>query len=267
MKSQERGIKWFIKLLASKETMITLLTALCVLLAVTTFSENAYIWNIIRILFGLTALNLVLCTWQRIKGLSMPVLFMHIGVIITLIGGAISIFGFVATVNIYEGSKTDMVYRWDIKKDASIGAGIMVKKLHEEYYPVAIKVGVLKNGQKYNLFILKTGEVFDLDNYRVHADSLDFQTETLRLSIYLNSEYLGSADTSGIVDVRAEFPYEFKLVAYKDPVIKKAWVDLRLIFVGLQITRDPGLPYVYIGFGITAFGGVFYILRRFRGIR
>jgi len=39
------------------------------------------------------------------------------------------------------------------------------------------------------------------------------------------------------------------------------------IFVGLQITKDPGLPYVYTGFIIVACGGTFYLLRRMRGLR
>jgi cytochrome c biogenesis protein ResB len=89
-----------------------------------------------------------------------------------------------------------------------------------------------------------------------------------------------------------------------DPVIRKTWVDLKLMqgpkmvaegstavnsplhweglnfyqtatntdqlgkpFVGLQITRDPGIIYVYIGFFILSMGVAYYLLRRMCGLR
>lgn len=249
-------------------------------------------------------INLALCTIKRIKTLSIPVLIIHIGVILTFTGGVVSSFGFVATVNIYEGTLADKVYRWDIEQDVSIGAGIMVEKLHEEYYPVPVKVGVKKGQDKYGLFILKTGESFDLDGYSIKVDSIDLSGKALKINVFQGGDYIGSTDTARISGLPGGFPFEFKLVAYMDPVIKKSWVDLKLIngseivkegktavngplswngmniyhtatnrdrdgnpYIGLQVTRDPGIPYVYTGFCIIGFGGVFYLLRRMRGLR
>jgi cytochrome c biogenesis protein ResB len=104
-----------------------------------------------------------------------------------------------------------------------------------------------------------------------------------------------------VKELPADFPFEFKLVAYMDPVIKKTWVDLVLSkkgeivaegrtevnsplewrglkfyhiatnrdpyrnpFVGIQITRDPGTPVVYTGFCIAGIGGTLYFFRRTR---
>ncbi len=305
MKLPEKGFKWFIDLLASKETLVTLLIVMSVFLAVTTFAqESAVIWNIIRILLAATVINLSLCTLQRIRTLSRPVFIIHTGVIVTFIGGGISSFGYVATVNIYEGATVDTVYRWDKKKDMPLGMELTVKKLYEEYYPVPVKVGVLKYGEKHNLFVSKTGESFDLERYRIKVEALSLREEKLKLGVFENGRSIGYADTDGDSRLPQDFPFEFKLVAYANPSIKKTWLDLALSdgdrilvegatevnsplqweglkfhhtatnrdpdrnpFVGVQITKDPGTAYVFSGFGIIAFGGIFYLLRRFRGIR
>jgi hypothetical protein len=304
--SSEKGFKWLYRFFASRELTIAVFAVLCLFLAITTFiEENSFIiWNIVRILLTLTVINLSLCTLQRIKNLSKPVLMIHIGVILTFIGGGISSYGFVATVYIYEGTLAKNVYRWDIKEDISIGADIMVKKLHEEYYPVPVKVGVLRDEKKVGLYKLKTGEKFILEKHNIKIDSIDISSKSLKLSIFYDDDYIGSADTLGASDLPPDFPFEFKLVAYMDPTIKRTWVDLALIkgseivaegrteindplhwngmsfyhtatnrdksgkpFIGIQITKDPGVVIVYLGFSIFCIGGVFYLLRRVRGLR
>ncbi|MBI5410093.1 MAG: ResB-like family cytochrome C biogenesis protein [Nitrospirae bacterium] len=299
----DKGYGWIYNFLSSKELTIILITGLCPVLIVTTFFEAAapFVWHIIRTLLAMIVVNLFLCTLQRIKTLSKPVLILHVGIIVTFMGGGISSFGYIATVNIYEGSTVDRVYRWDVKKDVSLGMDITVKKLHEEYYPAPLKVGVLRGGEKLGLFTLKTGESFNLENNRIQADSLDIKSQSLRLSIFNGDKYIGYADTSGVMELPADFPFEFKLVAYKNPAIKRTWLDLVLSkngevvaegrtevnsplewrglkyfhtatnrdpyrnpFVGIQITRDPGTPVVYAGFCIVGIGGTIYLFRKIR---
>ena len=296
-------MRWLYRFLASKELTIALFAALCFFLAISTFTEedNAVVWTIISVLLALTALGLSFCTIQRIKALPLPVTVIHIGMVLTLIGGGISSYGFVATVNIYEGTSVDKVFRWDIKKDVSLGVDIVVDKLHEEFYPVPVKVGVMKDGEKSDLIYLETGKVFDLDPYVIKVDSLELYKEKLNLSVFDKGEYIGSADTSGISELPPDFPYEFKLVAYMDPVVKKTSVDLKLLrnaqvvaegstevnspfkweginfyhtatnadetgnpYIGLQITSDPGKNVVYTGFCIISVGGILYIFRLLR---
>ena len=306
LRPSEKGFKGLYHFLGSKEVTISLLPVLCLFLAVTTFFEenNSAVWNIAGVLIALVVTNLSLCTIQRIKILSWPVLIIHIGVIITFIGGGISTYGFVATVNIYEGTFAEKVYNWDIEKDVSLGVDILVKQLHEEYYPVPVKVGVLKHGEKKELNQLKTGESFNVEEYRIKVDSIDISAKTLKLSVFRGDDYIGSADTLGVNDLPSGFPFEFKLVAYIDPVIKRTWVDLLLMnegrvvaegstevndplhwngmnfyhtatgrdksgnpFIGIQITEDTGVEVVYTGFSIISFGGLFYIRKKILGKR
>jgi len=38
-------------------------------------------------------------------------------------------------------------------------------------------------------------------------------------------------------------------------------------FAGIQITRDPGRPFVFFGFAIMGFGAAAYIMRRLYGFK
>ncbi|MBI5739250.1 MAG: ResB-like family cytochrome C biogenesis protein [Nitrospirae bacterium] len=299
----EKGRKWLYDFLSSKELITALLIVLCPALTVTTFSEAAppWVWQIIRGLFALLVVNLVLCTLRRIKTLAVPVVIMHAGVIVSFVGGGLGAFGYVATVNVYEGETVDTVYRWDMKKDVPLTMDMTVKRLHEEYYPVPVKVGVLRDGEKSGLYVLETGGSFDLENYRIRADAFDMRSQSLKLSVFSGNTLIGHADTAGVMELPADFPFGFRLVAYVDPVVKRTWVDLafsrngsivsegrtevnsplewegqkffhtstgrdpyRNPFVGLQITRDQGTPVVYLGFCMVALGGVLYLFGKVR---
>ena len=114
---------------------------------------------------------------------------------------------------------------------------------------------------------------------------------------------LGFYDTEGARSpsgLPPSFPLDFKLVAFKNPYLKRLWVDLLLSnktktlaegtsevnnpfrwnglyfyntqvdhdaagrsFAGIQIVNDPGRPYVFLGFAITSVGAVMCFFRRF----
>ena len=294
-------VKWFYHFLGSKELALSLLLLLCFVLLQKAFiqTEDIHLGVLARILFGFMGLNLILCTVRRMRSLSKPVLVVHLGTILTLAGSVISSFGFIATVNIYEGSMTDTAYRWDKKNDLPLGVNLTVRKMHTESYPVPVKVGVLKGEEKVALFELKTGESFHLEPYTVKVDSLEILSESLRLSVFDGGRLIGSADTEGEKNLPTDFPYDFQLVAFKTPRLKRAWADLALSkdshvlaegtsevnkpltwekltfyytkmerdryglpYAGIQITNDPGKPYVYSGFAVIGIGSVMYLLRK-----
>jgi hypothetical protein len=285
--------------LASKKFALYLFIGLALLLIPKTLlsTPNTFLDGIMQAVLGLLAVNLTFCTFQRFKSLRRATLFIHVGMVLTLIGGLISSFGYVATINIHEGSTTDTVFRWDIEQDIPLGFAVMIKKIRREYYPLPVKVGVLNKGEKAGLFTLKTGESFEWQDYKILVDSIDLEKESLVLNVLdKDNKLVGSYDTSGKSRLPSGFPLEFKLVAYRDPVLKKVgaelvileaqkvlaegytevnapfyWNDLKFHvtniavddygfpYVGLQIVRDPGVRFVYIGFVVICLGCLWHI--------
>jgi len=302
-----KRLEWLYQFLGSKKFTLGLFLVLCLFLIPRTFVETEDIqlgmWG--SIIFGLLSLNLALCTIQRIKALTKAVIILHAGILMIFAGVVISSFGYVATVNIYEGTKVNEVYRWDIKKDVPLGINIMVKKINVQYYPVAVKVGVLRGQEKFGLFQLKTGESFQLEQFTVRVDALELMhAQKLDLSVFDGENLIGAADTLGENTLPSDFPYEFRLVAFQNPSLKRLWVDLSLSkdseivaegtsevnhpltwgefsfyntkvdadkyglpFAGIQITNDPGVPYVYAGFVVAGIGCLIFLFKRIYGYR
>jgi len=302
----KKGFEWIYAFLTSREMAVGLFGAICLFALIGTVieKEDFYSNPLFITLIALMGLNLLLCSVRRRKALSWPILILHAGIILTLMGSVVSSFGYVSTVNIYEGTAVDKVYRWDLKKDVPLGMELALKKINMEYYPISVKVGVLRQGEKVGLFILKTGESFKLDNYEIKVEALEFPSETLILSVFDQGHLIGSADTSGERDLPADFPYSFVLVAYKNPHLKRMWVDLMLLkgsdviaegtsevnhpfvwqnlrfyhvqvdqdpqgflYAGIQIRKDPGRFYVFLGFSVIGLGSIVYFISKVYGTR
>lgn len=296
-----------LKFLASTELAVALFLVISLAAIPGTLSEARTFYSSppFRLLLGLFGVNLLLCTYRRFASISRPVLVLHVGVIVTLLGCVLATFGFVATVNMYEGTTVDQFYRWDTKLDAPLGMNLSLKKINLEFYPMPVKIGVLKGQNKEKLVELKTGQSFDLYDYRVAVGSAENKSENLKLSVFEKDKLIGTYNTlSGATDLPAGFPYSFKLVAYVTPQLKRQWVDLVLKdatgavtegtaevngplqwhgfyfyntqlsvdpagtqYAGIQIVRDPGRWLVFTGMVIVAIGAFMATFRRLYGIR
>jgi hypothetical protein len=297
-------ISRFFRFVCSTEFAIALFLAICILAIPGTFSESRKIYSspLFVTLLGLLGVSTISCTVRRIKHLPFSVLLIHSGVILLLAGAVVSSYGYVTTVNIYEGTGVTEAYRWDKNADTPLGFELKVKKIYTEYYPVPVKVGVLRNGEKQALFTLNTAESFNLDEYAVRVEQLDTIKKKLNLSISRQGQFIGTADTSGWRELPADFPYDFRLVAFKNHFLKRMWVDLQLsvdsriiaegssevnkpfqwsgldffhvqtkmdqngrMYAGIQIVRDPGRPFVFASFIVLGIGVLLTFVRRIYG--
>ena len=300
-------MKRAVKFLASTELAVALFLLISLAAIPGTISDNRTLYSSppFLSLLGLFGMNLILCTQRRFATISQHVLVLHGGVIVTMFGCILASFGFVATVNLYEGTRVDHVYRWDRKMDVPLGADMLLKKINWEFYPMPVKIGVLRGQNKEKLFELKTGQSFDFNEYRVAVGPVEFNSENLKLSVFEKGTLIGSFNTlSGATDLPADFPYSFKLVAYKTPKLKRQWVDLMLRdasglvaegaaevngpfqwrglyffntqverdadgvpYAGIQIVQDPGRWLVFSGMAIVALGALMATFRRWYGSR
>jgi hypothetical protein len=300
-------MKKVVKFFASTELAVALFLVISLVAIPGTISNNRSIYSspFFIALLGLFGLNLLLCTQKRFKSISLPVLILHGGVIVTLLGCIVASFGYVATVNLYEGTGVNQVYRWDRKIDVPLGFDMMLKKINWEFHPMPIRIGVLKGQNKEKLFELKTGQAFDFDGYRIEVGPVTFNSENLKLSVFKNGRVIGTFNTlTGLNDLPAAFPYSFKLVAFKTPILKRQWVDLQLEdatgvlakgtsevngpfqwsglyffntqvemdqkgvpYAGIQVVRDPGRWLVFSGMIIVAIGAFLATFRRWYGAR
>lgn len=284
---------------------IVLFAALICVLVPTTFSTTlATALRVpVQIVLALIGLSLAVCTLSRLKSLRAATLIIHLGALIVLVGGLINYLGFVATINIYAGDSVSQVFRWDIEKDAALGFDLRVAGINLDFYPVAIKIGVLKNGHKADLVLTRTGDSFVFEKYRVLVGSLNNKTRDLELGVQsLAGSPVGTLSTAGRRDLPPDFPLDFKLVAFRTPDIKRIWVDLELLengelvasgtsevnhplrwrgmqffltevttdstarrYAGIQISKAPGIPYVYAGFAVFCLGLLLLLGRWFQG--
>lgn len=306
LKFAERKKK-IIKFFASTELAVGLFLIISLVSIPGTISEDRTTYSSppFLTLLGLFGMNLILCTQRRFKTISKSVLVLHCGVIVTLLGFIIASFGFVSTVNLYEGTAVDHVYRWDKEADVPLGFDMALKKINREFYPMPVKIGVLKGQNKEKLFELKTGQSFDFMGYRIAVGAVEADTENLKLSVFEKDKLIGVFNTfSGSSDLPPDFPYSFKLVAYINPKMKRQWVDLVLKntsgifaegtaevngpfkwgglyffntqvgrdpdgapYAGIQIVRDPGRYLVFSGMVIVAIGAFMATFRRWYGFR
>jgi hypothetical protein len=290
-------------LLSSKKLALFLFFSFALLLVPETFSQEPLPFQkpVKFFLLSLIWLNLAACTLHNFKNLRINTLFVHIGCLVTIIGSLAGHLGYVATVNIHEGSSSVEAYRWDFESDTPLGFELKIKKINRLYYPVMVKVGVLDNGRQAGLFQLKTGESFNYKEYTIKVDSINLAAKSLQLNIYEENKLITNFDTLQRPEVE-EFPFEFKLVAFKDPVLKRIWVDIEIVkdeiksngvsevnspfiwqgirffhtahgfdptgapYAGMQIVKDPGVPIVYLGFMIILLGGLLTLVQHL-GVR
>jgi hypothetical protein len=252
------------------------------------------------ILLTAFTLHLAYCTARRWRALALSTLAVHLGVLLTMAGALLTGRGYTATVNIYEGADTDRVYRWDLQQDSRFDYRIRIRKINSEYHPAPLQIGVLKSDRKFALKTLKTGDSFSLDGYSVRIEKFDPWKEAAYLSVTRGGKVIGTADTLGAADLPSDFPFAFRLVAFKKAVLKRLWVDLELLqngqtvasgstetnhpfswqgieffntavgrdddrrpYAGIQIVNDPGKYTVYAGMFILCVGTIAAWYRRF----
>jgi hypothetical protein len=289
-----RFLKTGLDLFTSTRVVLFLFALLlCFLIPLTIFKEvKPLLMKPVTVILVVIGFNLLICTLRRLKSLRYSTLVIHLGFIIILAGGLVSMSGFVATVNVYEGDTIDTVFNWDVGQDVSLGYELRIAAINLDFYPVPVRIGVLRNGRKAALFETRTDDFFVFAEYRVQVLRLDPLAKVVYLAVASpDGEVVTTMSTGGPNDLPPDFPLDFKLVAFQNPKVRRMWVDLELRkdnelavagtsevnqplrwqgmkffltqvaadsmgrpYAGMQISRDPGVPYDYVGFAVLCLG-------------
>lgn len=297
-------VKWIYEKLASRTFTLWILGILVVLAVPGTLKEGGGLYApwLYGVVLFLLALNLAVCTTRSLKSMRRDVIVIHAGVMLTLAASFTSSVGsFVATKNIYVGTAVDSAYDWGKEEETPLGFTLRVEDLKVDYYPVEIKVGVKERstGRKLSLFQLKTGERFDFSEYSVLAERM-LPAGELRLEVFNGGEFLGTYSTLTGEGLPSDFPYEFVLVAYKNPMLIQCTARISVSnaghmfeegtvgvnnpfkyngmrfyitnldadrygnpYVGFQIAKDPGRPVALLGSAVVTLGLLLFVRRRF----
>ncbi len=271
-----------------------------------TFVDNRHAYYgsgaFILLLAGFSA-NLIICTIQRWRRLAISVLVVHLGVLLTIAGFVVrELTGTVATINVYEGESTRTFYLPYDDVDIDLGFSLFVRAIHKDYYPVPVRIGVLKGNEKLSLHTVNTGDEFDLEKFRVVVERFNPLNRSVHLSMYDGSRLLGTTDLVDESMPTADFPFRLRLVAFQTPHLKRSWVDLEIaktgqapvtgqseinqplsaqgydfyyvqnaaddngrIYAGIQIVKDPGRPLTFLGMAVAAIGALMAAYRRLYG--
>jgi len=293
-----------VTLLASKRLALGLLIGLALALIPETLGLEPTAFRLCRrILLAALSINLLVCTvsqWRRFSG---SVVLIHAGILAIIAGGVVGHLGYVATVNIHEGSATATAFRWDRQEDSDLGFTLEVTRIHRDYYPTGLRVGVRIDGEPVALCEFTTGESTTCAGMAIEALSFEPAPPALRLAVTppggARSEVVATNQEGG-----QQGGTVFQLVGFKTPAVRRTWVDLLITlpavppvggvaevnhpfvwqglrffhtgggidpsgrpYAGIQIVKDLGIPMVYAGFALLAVGNFLLLSRRISGHR
>lgn len=251
-----------------------------------------------RLLLFALSINLIFCTVIKWRRLTTSVLMIHGGIVAILVGGALGSLGFVATVNIHEGSDTATAFRWDRQEDTPLGFRLMVKRINYDYYPTPVRIGVLVDGDPVQLCEFITGESLVCAGLQIEALGFDPTLPALTLAVTFPDGRRSEIMASTTVD-DVKIGAVIQLVAFKTPVVKRTWIDMAIIvdgappfngqsevnrpliwqglrffhtatgtdpagqsYAGIQIVKDRGLPLVYLGFALLLIGNISFFINK-----
>lgn len=288
--------------LASKRLALALLIGLALALIPESLGGALFFRFCRIVLLAALSVNLTMCAvtqWRRLPG---RVLMIHVGILVILAGGLVGHFGYVATVNVHEGGSTATAFRWDRQQDRALGFTLDVTRIHREYYPTLVRVGVLVDGNPVELCELATGDKRVCAGLEIEALAIDPAIPALTLAVTppdgLRSVVMATTATYAAED-QGKQGIVLQLVAFKTPVMKRTWVDLALAtegappvigqaevnhpflwqgirffhtasgadslgqpYAGIQIVKDQGLPLVYMGFALFVLGNFLLLIKK-----
>jgi cytochrome c biogenesis protein len=153
----------------------------------------------------------------------------HISLLIILLGGILSEFGFVGTMMLPVGESKSTYFNWDYKVDLPLDFTVQLDDFQIVYYPIDVRFGVYDPQTREQMadIITREGETVSLPVKGLSAKVVQFVPfdKTLYLDIMRNGKPAGRYRTPSEKAERVENSLDSELVirltGFKDPVEKQ----------------------------------------------
>lgn len=183
----------------------------------------------------------------------------HLSCLLIMVGAISSSLGFVGTMSLYNGDKSDTYFDWNSQSDRPLGFEFRLDHFEPHYYPIELKFVALDSASGQELATLSTreGEIVPLPGgYRAKVIRYYFFEEDLVLQIYNGTQEIGIYHALGgkrSDEKNPRLPFLLKPLAYRDPLLKQLRSEVTILEKGEVVRRgviEVNDPLVYKGISI-----------------
>lgn len=186
----------------------------------------------------------------------------HISLLIILLGGILSEFGFVGTLMLPVGESSSNYFNWDYEVDLPLGFTVQLDDFKIVYYPIDLRIGVYDPQTREQLAEITTreGEIVPLPREGLSARVVQFIPfdHTLYLDILRNGELIGAYKTpSNKSQETSENFLDSEMIirptGFKDPIDKQYQSTVSILEQGKVIKTgliEVNQPLVHRGVAI-----------------
>jgi len=179
------------------------------------------------------------------------IICLHIFIVmLIIIAGVSSYYGFLGTVNIHEKNSSNICFSWNDKTDVSLPFSIMVKSISVDYYPMSLKIEIEDNKtNKKREFVTREGGIIEFNKIKVKILKGLVETRTIVFTIIKDGVEKGPFDNE-YSDKSISF--KIKFLAYMEPTPKQFYAYLNVKNKDREIDKVISInnPLVFDGYRI-----------------
>ncbi len=184
----------------------------------------------------------------------------HLSFLAIMLGALLAETGFVGTLNIYVGDRSEVYFDWDRQKDLPLGFEFRLDFFEPVYYPIDMKIGFIDpvTGAPLSEQVTREGETVALPTPGYSARVVRFlpDQKLLVLGIYREGRYLGeyhALPNEVRISQGADPGVKIVPTAFRDPMLKQLRAEVSVLEQGKVVKQgviQVNEPLVYKGVAI-----------------
>lgn len=186
----------------------------------------------------------------------------HISLLVILLGGILSEFGFVGTLTLPVGESNSNYFNWDDKVDLPLGFTVQLDNFEIIYYPIEVRIGFFDplTRELLSEVVTREGELVPLPIANLSARVVRFIPfdQTMYLDILRNGEVIGTYQTpsnkgQGATENFLDSKLLIRPTGFRDPIDKQYQSKVSILEQG-EVVRtgliEVNQPLIHRGVAI-----------------